>query len=152
MRLLLIFLTIILFSFNANAKKEDFKQWTCYEHFGEDAKAVLTIGYFPNSYKVGESVGIMSLKTNNKMLPVFHYINGIKDSFSWGKEGNEYELMISVGDGRSWVYDFSRVKKGKLTKPLDTLNCKDRITIQKDPIEFENVVKEVGWDKSIYKY
>ena len=68
MKKLLLILTFVLFSYSANAEGKDFKQWTCYEFFN-DSNVVLTIGYFPDSMKKGDSVGLMKLITNNHHRP-----------------------------------------------------------------------------------
>ncbi len=152
MKKLLLILTFVLFSFGANAEKKDFKQWTCYEHFGDDAKVILEIGYFTNFGKIeGFSPGIMDLKTNDQTMFVLHRIQGIRDSFDWASTVDDWikinwtnRLLISTGDGRSWVYDFSNVKVGEKTRATETLNCKDRKTIKRDPSEFMKLMEDLG--------
>ena len=151
MKKLLLILTFVLFSFSANAEKENFKQWTCYEHFGDDAKIVLEIGYFPSSTDKNFSAGIMKLKTNDRNILVMHSIKGIRDAFAWANTAEDWEnnrldnrLIISTGDGRSWVYDFSNAKAGESRNSTETLNCKDRKTIKRDPVELIKLMKDLG--------
>ena len=154
MKSLLLFLTIVLFSFNANAEKEDFKQWTCYEHFGDDAKVILEIGYYPHLKLKNISPGVMKLKTNDQNIFVFHKIDGTLDRFSWANNNEDLKqdrlhntLTISPGDGKSWVFDFSNIKKlkkGESIPASEILNCKDKKTIKSDTSEFMKLMGEVG--------
>ena len=142
MKKLLLILSFVLFSYSANAEGKDFKQWTCYKFF-DDSKVVLTIGYFPDTIKKGDSVGLMKLNTNNQTIPVLHFIEGIKDTFVWGEKWVN-KLTISVGDGMSWIYDFTGVKEGESTSPSETLNCKNRTTVKKDKRTMEKLLEEMG--------
>ena len=79
---------------------------------------------------------------------MLHTIDGIKDTFSWGKEFNNVLVMSSGGKSLifndRWIYGMYKVDK-KSVQPNDTLNCKDRIEIKKDFSEIAKFEK-LDWN------
>jgi hypothetical protein len=148
----LLLISIFSLIFNVFAIKQSlsehiYNQWKCYSHFGDDAKLVLSIGYFKETLSpTNESVGFMYLKTNDSKTTVLHNIEGIRDSFNWGGEdSNDFKFIITP-EGRSWFYDFRGVKEGEKVNSTQTLNCKVREEINYNEEKFKLLMKELNWE------
>ena len=106
-----------------NAK---FIQWKCYEHFGDDAEHILTVGYFPDYkesffeeskykklddfsekfLKSGMGFGMIELKSTSKKMFSFYTLRGVRHSFVWGGETFQ-DYMIDIGStGVGFFYNF----------------------------------------------
>ena len=144
-----IFLILNVFAIKQSFTDEIYNKWKCYSHFGDDAKLVLSIGYFDETTTIDENKNIrfMSLNTNNSKTTVQHYIDGINDAFNWGgKNYNDFKFIITA-EVRSWLYDFRGVTDGQKISSSQTLNCKIREKVKFKEVDFQTVGNELGWFK-----
>ena len=135
-------------------EKVKFIQWRCFEHFGSDAKHILTIGYFPqfsealyqdNTFnklnhtkkdkeivkeflkifsQSGMEFGMMDLKSTSKQLLAFYRLTGVQHSFMWG--GKTFmDYRIKINSsGRGFFYNFEGAKQGESRNSTETFDCK----------------------------
>lgn len=134
--------------------KVKFIQWKCFEHFGSDAKHILTIGYFPQFSEVlyqentfnklnhskkdkdivneflkifsqsGMEFGMMDLKSTSKQLLAFYRLKGVQHSFMWGGK-NFMDYSITINSsGRGYFYNFEGAKQGESRNSTETFDCK----------------------------
>ena len=127
-----------------------FVEWECGTFFL--LKPVLNVGYFPN-YKSGDiSVGALTLESNEEMVPAFHEVNGIDNSFMWGgRKLNNYKIVIKP-DNTAYYYDFSNAKKDEIRESQQTLKCKkETFNLEKDEFQnytssFRNIFEKYGFN------
>ena len=135
---------------NLNNHFIKFVEWECGTFFL--LKPVLNVGYFPN-FKSGDiSVGALTLESNDEMLPAFHEVNGINNSFMWGgRKLNNYKIVIKP-DNTAYYYDFSNAKNDEIRESQQTLKCKkDTFNIEKEEFQnytnsFKNIFNKYGFN------
>ena len=135
---------------NLNNHLIKFVEWECGTFFL--LKPVLNVGYFPN-YKSGDiSVGALTLEANEEMLPAFHEVNGIDNTFMWGGgKLNDYKIVIKP-DNTAYYYDFSNAKRDEIRESQQTLKCnKKTFNLEKEEFQnytnsFKNIFKKYGFN------
>ena len=99
----------------------EFIEWECRKYFG--FKDIIKVGYFPTTITKGISFGALILKTNNKIDPAIHRIEGKDESFSWGgEELIKYKLVIKSND-TAYYFDFSNTQKNEEIEYKHILKC-----------------------------
>ena len=147
---------------NTNENKTiKFVHWKCYEHFGDDAKLILTVGFFPQitdellnqtipnkSERMllkseGGEIGMVELKTTSKQLLSFYMLRGVKHNFMWGgKKFQNYMIEIDTS-GRGNFYNFEGAKQNEKRPSTETFNCKSGYpeTVMLDKEELKDFMK-----------
>ena len=143
MKLIFIFISTFIFtlSFKAEASSLKFVHWKCYEHFGIDAKHILTVGYFPKFreemlevspiteigkqfFDSGSEFAMIDFKTVSKQKFAFYVLRGVQHSFVWGGKSLQDYMIVIDNSGRGDFYNFEGVVEDEKRLSSETFNCK----------------------------